>query len=244
MDTKKSCAVFSSILGTLFGIGGVVYYGVNKCTKNDKEPELIEDVFINDKAALSNEKHTKHHDSHNNSIISDNEDNSNSDNSKNEDEDHYNKIARKYKSNFNTNNNTNNNTYHHNETFEDANDFLSIHSILSSEANTIIDNKNKNEITQNNCSHTNFNVNMSSNFKDEFICPITNELMKNPVMTKDGITYEKEAIMDWLKKNSSCPVTRKPLCKEDLFPNYSLKRIIEKIRAKQNLSIRTVDSCM
>ena len=46
------------------------------------------------------------------------------------------------------------------------------------------------------------------------VCPIThtpvNEL-KEPVITPDGITYEREAIEKWLIKNSTCPVTGKQL---------------------------------
>ena len=33
---------------------------------------------------------------------------------------------------------------------------------------------------------------------NEFYCPITGELMKDPVTEPEGHTYEREAIMKWL----------------------------------------------
>lgn len=32
----------------------------------------------------------------------------------------------------------------------------------------------------------------------EFICPITGEMMDDPVITRTGQTYERKAIEDWL----------------------------------------------
>jgi hypothetical protein len=32
---------------------------------------------------------------------------------------------------------------------------------------------------------------------DEYCCPITCDLMKDPVMTSDGHTYERDAIQEW-----------------------------------------------
>ncbi len=33
---------------------------------------------------------------------------------------------------------------------------------------------------------------------EEYMCPITQELMLDPVFTYDGQTYEREAIENWL----------------------------------------------
>ncbi|KAA6371328.1 MAG: hypothetical protein EZS28_033145, partial [Streblomastix strix] len=41
-----------------------------------------------------------------------------------------------------------------------------------------------------------------------FICPITQEIMVDPVIAEDGISYEREAIVDWLKVNKTSPITR------------------------------------
>ena len=44
--------------------------------------------------------------------------------------------------------------------------------------------------------------------KEVFYCPITGDLMKDPVIGIDGYTYEKEAIYEWLAKDQVSPMTR------------------------------------
>ncbi|CAF1563709.1 unnamed protein product [Didymodactylos carnosus] len=41
-----------------------------------------------------------------------------------------------------------------------------------------------------------------------FYCPLTHDLLQDPVVTEDGITYEKQAIKDWFNK---CTTENKPL---------------------------------
>lgn len=50
--------------------------------------------------------------------------------------------------------------------------------------------------------------------------------MVDPVIAEDGITYEREAILNWLKINRLSPITRKPISKKLQF-NSVLKRRIE-----------------
>merc|ERR1719248_6708 len=56
--------------------------------------------------------------------------------------------------------------------------------------------------------------------------------MKDPVIDRDGNSYEKSAILNWLHqgKNES-PLTRKPLRETDLTPNRALKDQIEVFRS-------------
>jgi hypothetical protein len=49
--------------------------------------------------------------------------------------------------------------------------------------------------------------------------PITLEIPKDPVVAKDGYTYDRASIVDWLKKNPTSPSTREPLASQDLIPN-------------------------
>ncbi|XWS59378.1 hypothetical protein CRYUN_Cryun08bG0116700 [Craigia yunnanensis] len=63
-----------------------------------------------------------------------------------------------------------------------------------------------------------------------FICPISLQIMKDPVTTITGITYDRESIEQWLLKgkNTSCPVTQQPLSRHfDLTPNHTLRRLIQ-----------------
>ncbi|NWX87436.1 WSDU1 protein, partial [Nothoprocta pentlandii] len=64
---------------------------------------------------------------------------------------------------------------------------------------------------------------------DEFLCPITRELMKEPVIAADGYSYEKEALENWLSsKRRSSPMTNLPLPSLLLTPNRSLKTAISR----------------
>ena len=67
-----------------------------------------------------------------------------------------------------------------------------------------------------------------SNVPEEYLCPITLTIMKDPVLMKDGQTYEREAIANHLKKSPLSPLTRQPLDMKDAIPNYALKSMIEK----------------
>jgi len=70
------------------------------------------------------------------------------------------------------------------------------------------------------------------NMEESFICPILQTVMKNPVLTPNGVTYEREAIVGWIKRSGTDPVSRKPLKEEQLVPNRSLKDAIEAFQAK------------
>jgi hypothetical protein len=49
-----------------------------------------------------------------------------------------------------------------------------------------------------------------SNIPQEFVCALTNEIMKEPMVSRYGTHFEHDAIMDWLKKgNNYCPATGK-----------------------------------
>jgi len=67
-------------------------------------------------------------------------------------------------------------------------------------------------------------------YPQEFICPITCEVMKDPVVAQDGFSYERTAIIEWLKKSNTSPLSRIALNIENLIPNRSLKTLIEEWR--------------
>ncbi|KAG3274530.1 WD repeat, sterile alpha motif and U-box domain containing 1, transcript variant X3 [Ictidomys tridecemlineatus] len=70
---------------------------------------------------------------------------------------------------------------------------------------------------------------LSSGIPDEFICPITRELMKDPVIASDGYSYEKEAMENWIsKKKRTSPMTNLVLPSVVLTPNRTLKMAINR----------------
>jgi hypothetical protein len=61
-----------------------------------------------------------------------------------------------------------------------------------------------------------------------FTCPITQEAMTDPVIDNEGVSYERAAILAWLRQgHATSPVTRKPLTEADLKPNLALRALIE-----------------
>ncbi len=60
----------------------------------------------------------------------------------------------------------------------------------------------------------------------EFICPISQQIIYDPVILYDGHTFERASIQKWLKTNSTSPITNLPLQNTSLTPNYVLKSLI------------------
>ncbi|KAL6596295.1 hypothetical protein ACP70R_047659 [Stipagrostis hirtigluma subsp. patula] len=61
-----------------------------------------------------------------------------------------------------------------------------------------------------------------------FRCPISLDLMRDPVTAPTGITYDRESIEAWLDTGrATCPVTHAPLRQEDLVPNHAIRRVIQ-----------------
>ena len=60
----------------------------------------------------------------------------------------------------------------------------------------------------------------------EFRCPITQMVMKKPVVATDGHSYELKAMQKWLLKKQTSPVTGKPLVSTNLILNQNLKKLI------------------
>ena len=61
---------------------------------------------------------------------------------------------------------------------------------------------------------------------EEFRCPITNQIMMEPVLIDSGETYEREAIEKWLEKNNTDPLTNIQLFNKNFVTNRSVKRSI------------------
>jgi len=71
---------------------------------------------------------------------------------------------------------------------------------------------------------------------NEYTCPITQEIMKEPVCDNEGNTYDKQAIMKWLSRNRTSPISRQPLSTADLRPNIALKNLISDFNDKNKES--------
>ncbi|PIA34850.1 hypothetical protein AQUCO_03700253v1 [Aquilegia coerulea] len=68
-----------------------------------------------------------------------------------------------------------------------------------------------------------------------FYCPITKDVMVDPVETSSGQTFERSAIVKWLAEgNRLCPLTMTPLNPEILRPNRTLRQSIEEWKDRNN----------
>ncbi|KAJ6429853.1 hypothetical protein OIU84_021289 [Salix udensis] len=62
---------------------------------------------------------------------------------------------------------------------------------------------------------------------NDFLCPISLELMRDPVIVATGQTYERSCIQRWIDTgNSTCPKTQQKLEHLTLTPNYVLRSLI------------------
>ena len=67
-----------------------------------------------------------------------------------------------------------------------------------------------------------------NNIPNEYICPITLDIMDDPVLCEDGHTYERKAIQQLT--TSISPITRQPINKTKLILNRGLKECIERYK--------------
>ncbi|XP_051152962.1 U-box domain-containing protein 9-like [Andrographis paniculata] len=64
---------------------------------------------------------------------------------------------------------------------------------------------------------------------EEFKCPLSKELMRDPVIVATGQTYDRPFIQKWLKAgNRTCPETQQVLSHTSLTPNHLIREMIPK----------------
>ncbi|KAJ9171548.1 hypothetical protein P3X46_014902 [Hevea brasiliensis] len=69
-----------------------------------------------------------------------------------------------------------------------------------------------------------------------FYCPITRDVMVDPVETSSGQTFERSAIEKWLADgNKLCPLTMTPLNTSILRPNKTLRQSIEEWKDRNTM---------
>ena len=63
-----------------------------------------------------------------------------------------------------------------------------------------------------------------------FKCPISFQLMKDPVTPSTGMNYDRVSIEKWLEDgNNVCPVTLEVLHSKELIPNHTLHGLIQEL---------------
>ncbi|KAH8512031.1 hypothetical protein H0E87_009283 [Populus deltoides] len=69
---------------------------------------------------------------------------------------------------------------------------------------------------------------MATHLPDDFKCPISLEIMSDPVILSSGHTFDRSSIQRWLDSgHRSCPITKLPLPEHPrLIPNHALRSLI------------------
>lgn len=75
----------------------------------------------------------------------------------------------------------------------------------------------------------------------EFMCPISMDLMTDPVIGNDGHTYERAAITEWLSTHSVSPLTRRPMTLADIQPNFALRGSLERWKLSNEPMPQSID---
>ncbi|KAK8496779.1 hypothetical protein V6N13_000136 [Hibiscus sabdariffa] len=84
---------------------------------------------------------------------------------------------------------------------------------------------------------------MSFNIPDEFRCPISLDLMKDPVIVASGHTYDRSSIAQWINTgHHTCPKSGQRLIHMALIPNYALKSLVHQWCQENNIPLTECSS--
>ena len=87
----------------------------------------------------------------------------------------------------------------------------------------ILGSTSKDDDSNNNTS----NSNDDDDFPNEYLCPISGEKMRDPVVASDGFTYDRVNIQKWMTEcKTKSPMTNTPFSRLILLPNTTLKSIL------------------
>lgn len=89
--------------------------------------------------------------------------------------------------------------------------------------------------------HSSSSQSMILNMPDEFRCPISLDLMQDPVIVASGHTYDRNSITQWINSgHHTCPKSGQKLIHMALIPNYALKSLLQQWCQENNIPL--VDS--
>ncbi|XP_012858901.1 PREDICTED: U-box domain-containing protein 17-like [Erythranthe guttata] len=77
-----------------------------------------------------------------------------------------------------------------------------------------------------------------SHIPDDFRCPISLDLMNDPVIVASGHTYDRNSIAHWINTgHHTCPKSGQRLIHMALIPNYALRSVIQQWGQENNVPI-------
>ena len=60
------------------------------------------------------------------------------------------------------------------------------------------------------------------------MCPITDEILRDPVVASDGHTYERRAITEWFARSATSPITNLAVDHTHLTPNHNARAQVQR----------------
>jgi hypothetical protein len=72
-----------------------------------------------------------------------------------------------------------------------------------------------------------------------FSCPLTREIMFDPVLDTEGNTFERKALMHWLEETPTSPLSGQPLAAHTIIPNIALRGAIHEYMGAQWVARKT-----
>ncbi|XP_054788219.1 U-box domain-containing protein 1-like [Prosopis cineraria] len=79
---------------------------------------------------------------------------------------------------------------------------------------------------------------LAPNVPDEFRCPISLDLMRDPVIVSSGHTYDRISIAQWINSgHHTCPKSGQRLIHTALIPNYALKSVVQQWCYENNVPL-------
>ncbi|GMP69466.1 hypothetical protein CsSME_00028721 [Camellia sinensis var. sinensis] len=86
--------------------------------------------------------------------------------------------------------------------------------------------------------HSSSSQSMVFNIPDEFRCPISLDLMRDPVIVASGQTYDRNSIAQWINSgHHTCPKSGQRLIHMALIPNYALKCLVHQWCQENNIPV-------
>jgi U-box domain len=59
-----------------------------------------------------------------------------------------------------------------------------------------------------------------------FLCPLTLSIMYDPVLDREGNSFERSALLGYLTDHTISPISRRPLHPQGIIPNHALRELI------------------
>ncbi|KAE8694838.1 putative LOB domain-containing protein [Hibiscus syriacus] len=105
------------------------------------------------------------------------------------------------------------------------------------------DNKQPSVSVSRNIDRSSSSQSMLFNIPDEFRCPISLDLMKDPVIVSSGHTYDRNSIAQWINTgHHTCPKSGQRLIHMALIPNYALKSLVHQWCQENNIPLTECSS--